>query len=176
MPFAFHLCTLGLADASLLLNHTHAPHLTSLCPACTAAVDEDDDYEPKRRGPRRNSALAGPSRFALESSTGGSSGGAPLELSAGAAAGGGNDRATSPAAAFTPEEAASSQRALVAGRGPGLPVVDGRIVKPRPGSGWPGPSPEGWEGQEPPSLDGKNALPNYVHVRQNVWVSKPRPK
>lgn len=141
------------------------------------AADEDDDYEPKRRGPRRNSALAGPSRFALESS-GGSSGGAPLELSAGGAGGGGNDRATSPAAAaaLSPEEAASSQRAIAAGRGPGLPVVDGRIVKPRPGSGWPGPSPEGWEGEEPPQLDGKNMLPNYVHVRQNVWVSKPRPK
>lgn len=135
------------------------------------ALIDDDDYEPVPR-PQRRSAGAAPSRFALESSAGGTgSSGPPSGLLLGEA---GGDRADSPA--LTAEERASSERALAAGRGPGLPVVDGRIVKPRPGSGWPGPNPEGWEGREPPALEGKNALPAYGHVRQNVWVSKPRPK
>jgi hypothetical protein len=107
---------------------------------------------------RRHSTLAVPSRFALES----------------AATCAAADRPSSPS--LTAEEAASSARAVAAGRGPGLAVLDGRIVKPRPGSSWPGPSPEGWEGREAPALEGRNALPSYLHIRQNVWVSRPRPK
>jgi hypothetical protein len=123
----------------------------------------DADYEPAPRGPRRHSSLAAPSRFAVES---------------GAAPGLRPSDAPPQAQSLvqSPEEAASSQRAIAAGRGPGLAVVDGRIVKPRAGSGWPGPNPEGFEGREVPTLEGGNALPNYVHIRQNVWVSKPRPK
>jgi hypothetical protein len=105
--------------------------------------------------------MAPPSRFALESGAGG-----PALAAA--------ERPSSPS--LTAEEAASSQRARAAGRGPGLPVLDGRIVKPRPGSGWPGPSPEGFEEGEVPALVGRNSLPGYLHVRQNVWVSRPRPK
>ncbi len=116
--------------------------------------------------PRRHSATAVPSRFALESSAG--TGGSVLQLEPA-----GGDRAPSPA--LTAEEQASSQRALAAGRGPGLPVVDGRIVKPKPGAPWLAPAGEGLA-EPPPLLEGKNALPNYVHVRQNVWVSRPRPK
>lgn len=116
--------------------------------------------------PRRHSATAVPSRFALESSAATASSVQQLEP-AGAA------RAPSPS--LTAEEQASSQRALAAGQGPGLPVVDGRIVKPKPGAPWLAPAGEGLL-EPPPSLEGKNALPNYVHVRQNVWVSRPRPK
>ncbi|PSC72083.1 histone H3 Lys 36 methyltransferase ASH1 isoform A [Micractinium conductrix] len=134
---------------------------------------DDDDYEPAPRPVRRHSSLAAPappSRFALESCAGGGGGGA-LALEQLEPAGG--ERAPSPA--LTTEQQASSQRALSAGRGPGLPVVDGRIIKPRPGCGWPGPNAEGFEGTTP-TLEGKNVLPAYVHVRQNVWVSRPRPK
>ena len=89
---------------------------------------------------------------------------------------GGTERSGSPA--LNAREQASSQRALAAGRGPALPVgADGRIVRPRPGSAWPTPADlQDWDAPEPPALEGRNALPNYAHVRQNVWVSKPRPK
>lgn len=126
----------------------------------------DSDYEPAPRMPRRHSATAAPSRFALESSA--VTNGSVLQLEPA-----GGDRASSPS--LTAEEQASSQRALAAGRGPGLPVVDGRIVKPKPGTPWLAPAGEGLL-DPPPSLDGRNALPSYVHVRQNVWVSRPRPK
>lgn len=140
-------------------------------PCLYPAPELDADYEPVPRVARRHSALAAPSRFALESAaaaTNGSGGSAVLQLEPAGA-----ERAPSPS--LTAEEQASSQRALAAGRGPGLPVVDGRIVKPKPGSGWPGPAAEGFE-DGPPALEGKNALPSYVHIRQNVWVSRPRPK
>ena len=84
--------------------------------------------------PRRHSATAVPSRFALESSAATASSVQQLEP-AGAA------RAPSPS--LTAEEQASSQRALAAGQGPGLPVVDGRIVKPKPGAPWLAPAGEG---------------------------------
>ena len=124
-------------------------------------ADADSDYEPAPRPARRHSALAAPSRLAQEGSSL-----QPLGQAGGdwAAAG----------SSLTAEELGSSQRARAAGRGPGLPVVEGRIIKPKPGSGWPGPNPDGFD--EPPVLEGRNALPNYGHIRQNVWVSKPRPK
>lgn len=155
----------------------------------------DDDYEPAPRPARRHSALAGPSRFALESGSGagGSSGASALAPPPAAALPAleplsavplgvvphpavALERAGSPA--LNAREQASSQRAIVAGRGPGLPVgPDGRIVRPRPGSAWPTAADlKDWDGDEPPVLEGKNAVPNHTHLRQNVWVSKPRPK
>eukprot|EP00887_Chlorella_sp_A99_P007604 scaffold20.g7604.t1 len=63
--------------------------------------------------------------------------------------------------------------------GPVLPIRDGRIHKPK---GWAAamaaataPANSG-SAAEAAEVMRRNSLPSYTHIRQNVWISRPRPK
>lgn len=76
------------------------------------------------------------------------------------------------ASSGTPAEEARAPR-IAPCVGPAFAVREGRIQRPR---GWAPPDVLPGPGEDAAAVAARNQLPTYAHIRQNVWVSRPRPK